>query len=770
MGCAFLDACRIRLCAVVALGAVAASANAEAPAPGPNDDGIEPIVVTAQRRSQDVQRVPISIQAFTAKAISDLGIKSSTDLGQVTPNITIALPSGVGNQPIITIRGIGLNDFDTNNAGPNGVYLDEVYLSSPASQTFQTFDLDRIEVLKGPQGTLYGRNTSGGAINFVSAKPTPELTGNFHIEYSSYNTVNVEGAVSGPVAQNLEGRIAVVENHSDGYLRNTYLNTNLGTQNYGVRGMLLDKLTDTFKVLVSVHGGQVDNPFPGYQFLGDFVPGTQFAAAPTVCSVQQTYANKCVDIFGYRHVGGFYDEASERLNRLRVNSAGGYIRADWTPGAVNFTSITAIEHLDKRDDEDGDATPDRLLEVTFGVRSTAVSQEFRASRSTDNYNWVAGLYYLHEDLHQNQPLSLLLSGDQYFGAGAFDGVAITQFDTSHQITDSYAGFGQGEYSITDKLKAVLGGRYTSEFKSFQYDGSAQYQAGGEGNFGPLIQTADSHQHLADSAFSWRAGLNYQLTETVMAYGSAATGFKSGVFNGSFLSTNAAEIARQLEPVRPETVRAYEVGIKSSFFDRRLIANAALFYNDYRDMQVFILAPPVAGGLGATVNVLDNAKKAHTDGIDLSLVGKPWSNLTLSAQVGLLETKLDQFVADRDPLQPNYSGNQLPMSPHVSAELAGDYRIPLGRNSVDVQLNASYKGHQFFDISNDPYITQSAYWIVNTRLGYLFNSDKIEVAAFVRNIAGQKYYVDKFDFTSGLGFIEGIVGTPMTIGVEFNAHY
>ena len=731
---------------------------------------IDTVVVTAQRRSQDIQKVPISVQAFNAKMITDLGIKTSTDLGQVTPNLTIALPSGVGNQPLITIRGIGLNDYDTNNAGPNGVYLDEIYLSSPSSQTFQTFDLQRIEVLKGPQGTLYGRNTSGGAINFVSAKPTDQFSGNLQVDYSSYNTVNLEGAVSGPLTDKLSGRLAFVENYSDGYVRDTYLGTNLGTQNYGVRGLLLYKPTNDLKILINIHGGQVDNPGPSYQFLGDFVPGTQGNATPMQCSVQQTYANKCVDWFGYQHQGGFYDEASYRKNMLKVNSLGASARVDWTVAGLTVTSLTAIEHLDKRDDENGSGTPDQLLDVIFGTRDLSVSQEFRVSQTTGRYNWVAGAYYLHESLYQNQPLYLFLSGDQFFGPGSFDGVASRSYDYNHQITDSYAVFGQGEYLLTSKLKLILGGRYTTEDKSFQYDGSIQYQEGGEGNFGPLTTTADNLQHLSDSAFSWRAGLNYDLTKDIMAYASAATGFKSGVFNGSFLSDNPAEITRQLKPVLPEKVTAYEVGVKSSFFDRRLIVDAALFYNDYRDMQVFVLVPPVSGGSGAPVNVLDNAQRAHTEGVDLSFMGKPIANLTLTAQVGLLATRLDQFIANADVTQPNYSGNQLPMAPHVSAELGGDYKIALGENQLDLQLNASYKSHQYFDISNDPYITQDGYWLANARIGYTFSSGRYEVATYAKNFLGQKYYVDKFDFTVPFGFIEGCIGAPTTVGVEFNAKF
>ena len=732
--------------------------------------GLQEIVVTAQRRAEGVQEVPISIQAFSGAQLQQMGIKSSVDIAQYTPNVDMALPSGAGNQPIITIRGIGLNDYDTNNSGPNGVYADEVYLSNPSSQTLQTFDLARVEVLKGPQGTLYGRNSSGGAINFISADPTDTPTAKFHADYSSYNTVNLEGAVSGPIADDLTGRFSFVENHSGGYVHNTYLDQNNWMQNWAARTILQYKNADGLKVTFNLHGGQVNNPFGGYQVLGDFVPGTQLNATPTECSVQQVYANQCVDLFGYRHVGGFYDEASESQNSTKINSIGSHVRVEYTLNDFTLTSITAIEHLDKEDIEDGDATPNRSLEVAFGVQSNQATQEFRVSRTTENYNFVAGLYYLAENLHQNQPLYALLDGDKFFGAGSFDGIATEQFDTSRQVTQSYAGFGQFEYDLLNNLKLVLGGRYTKERKSFSYDGSVQYQEGGINNFGPLIELANTERNLTDSAFSWRTGLNYNIAKSVMAYVSASTGFKSGLFNGTFLSTNPAEIARQLDPVSPEKVLAYEVGIKSSFLNERMIVNAAAFYNDYRDMQVFVQIAGVPGGSGLPLNVLDNAKKAYTEGVELTMTGKPLPQLTLSAQGGLLKTKLTDFIAGRDLDQPDYTGNQLPLAPRASANLAADYHIPIGPNDLDLQVNANYKSHQFFDVSNDPLITQNAYWIANARMAYQFASDRYEVAAYVRNIANKEYYVDKFDLTTPFGFMEGIVGTPRFFGIEFNGRF
>jgi iron complex outermembrane receptor protein len=763
------------LLAGTALGAalglvVPGLALAAAPEAAPNQ--VQEIVVTAQRRSENIQQVPLSVQAFTAKTINDLGIKSSADLGQVTPNVDIAMPAGAGNQPIITIRGIGLNDYDTNNAGPNGIYVDEVYLSSPASQTFQTFDLQRIEVLKGPQGTLYGRNTSGGAINFISNKPTDQFEADFHAEYSTFNSFNFEGGVGGPIAPNLDARAAVVVNESQGYGHNELTgNHEDGANNYATRLQLLWKPTDNLKVLFNVHGGQVDNRPTEYRHLGDLNPSTGVQ-----CTVAQTNGGDCVDLFGYGTPKGFYDGAYNRQAHLKVNSLGSYLRADYTAGSITYTSITSFEHNDKIHPEDSDASPNRLLEIDFGVRSNTFTQELRAAGTEGKFNWVGGLYYLHEDLHQNQPIYLFLDFDDFggfgvpAGPGAGDGIAEQAFDYSHQVTDAYAVFGQGDYALTDKLKLTLGGRFTSEQRSFHYVGLLQTQEGGMDSFGPAKLLADSTPSLDKSAFSWRAAADYHFTDRIHAYASVATGYKSGDFNGSFLSTVPSEIALQLKPVQPETVTAYEVGIKGSAFDNRLVLDLAAFYNDYQNMQVFVLVPPPPGTADLDVNVLDNARKAHTEGVDAELIARPLSGLTATFNLGLLETRLDTFVSHVSPLQTNYSGNQLPLSPHASFASLLDYKLPVGEGKFDFQASATYKSHQFFDISNDPYTTQNGYWLENLRVAYDFPNERWEVAAFVRNLSDQKYYLDEFDLTVPFGFIQGITGAPRSFGVEVNYRY
>jgi iron complex outermembrane receptor protein len=721
---------------------------------------LETIVVTAQRHTENIQEVPISIQAISGKEIQKFGIKSSSDLSALTPDVDIALPDGAGSQPIITIRGVGLNDYSTNNSGPNGVYVDEVYLSASASQSFQTFDLERVEVLKGPQGTLYGRNTSGGALNFITVKPTDAFTEDFHVEYSSFNTINLEAAIGGPITDGLDGRFAVVKNNSQGFINDAYTGGKSNGANNGAGRLLLEyKKIENLTVLLNAHGGYVDNRPAEYRHIGDLNPTTGVQ-----CNVSQTLAGQCVDLFGYGTPPGFYDGSFNRAENLTIRNYGTSVRADYNLNGITLTSISAVEHNNKLHPEDSDASPNRLLEVDFGVVSTEITQEFRASQSTNQYDWVAGAFYMHENLKQNQPLMVLLDFDNFFGPGSGNGVAGIYFDNSTQITDSYAAYGQADYKLTNALKLTLGARYTTEHKSFDYDASQELQGNGINNFGPITPIVDSHQSLNDGAFSWRTALNYDITDAIMAYASAATGFKGGIFNGGFLSNVPIQVERQLEPIAPEKVTSYEVGLKSTAWDRRAIANVAAFFNDYKNMQIPVYIPFSSGtgnGTNIPLGILTNATTVHTEGVEFEFHVKPLPELTLTANAAILRTRIESFVG-----QPTYVGNQLALSPHSTISTIADYTIPLGGNTLNLELNANYKSQQYFDPTEDQYTKQDPYWLANGRVAYVFG--RWETAAFVRNIADKHYFVDMFDLSS-LGFIQGIYGTPRTFGVEVNYH-
>lgn len=741
---------------------------------------LDEVVVTAQKRSQNVQTIPITIQTLNAKAINDLGIKSSTDVAEVMPNVDIALPSGAGNQPIITIRGIGLNDFDTNNTGPNGVYVDEVYLSSPGSQTFQVFDLDRIEVLKGPQGTLYGRNTSGGALNFISAKPTDTFTADVHAGYSTFDTFSLESAIGGPIASGLDGRFALVKNTSDGYMSNALTgNHENGANDIATRLLLSYKPFSNVTMLFNIHGGQVYTRPTEYRHVGVFqpsAPGTQndpvqfnAAGSPVQCSLQQVSAGGCVDLFGYGTPQGFYNGAFDRQENLVVHNLGSNLRIDYALGSVTFTSISAFEHFDKFHPENSDASPNRLLDIDFGVNSNTITQEFRAAQNLGNLHWVLGIYNLDEWLSQDQPAFALLDFDKFYGAGSGNGAAEILFDNSNQITTSGAVFGQADYALTDKLKLTLGGRFTDESKKFRISESQELQDNGINNFGPNTPLWNFNKSSYNSAASWRTALDYSFTKRILAYVSASSGFKSADFNGGFLSSSPAEANVQTNPVAPEKVLAYELGLKTELWDRHLLFDVSMFYNDYRDMQVFTQINPVAGGSGLPLLILTNAPKAHTDGVDLQMVAKPIRYLTASLNVGLLAAKIDELISaiNTSGATGSYAGNTLPLAPKTSLSGILDYKIPFESGTLDLQANANYRTKQYFDTTNDPLITQRGYWLENARIAYAFDQGIWELAAVGRNLSNQKYVTDAFDESNPFGFVQEIVGTPRSFGAQLN---
>lgn len=737
--------------------------------------GVDDIVVTAQKRSERVQDVPITIQVLTRRDTQKLGVKSTTDIAQFVPNVTIGLPGGVGNQPVIVIRGIGVNDFNANNSGPNGLYLDEVYLSAPAVQSSPVFDVERIEVLKGPQGTLFGMNTSGGAISLTTVKPSDAFSADASAEVSSYGTVRLEGALGGPILDGVDGRLAVVRTTSDGFMHNLLLDRREnGVDNLAIRGALRFEPAGNFSLLVNAHWNRVDNRPAEYRHIGTFAPGTQGDPAPTVCSVAQTNAGRCVDLFGYGTPAGFYDGQFNRSAHLRLNNIGGFVRAEYDLKNIVLTSLSSVETSTKRFPEDSDASPDRLLEIDPNVDSWTYTQEFRASLNTPRFKASAGVYGLYEILKQDQILRLFQDFDKYggfgvpAGPGSGDFIASIISDRSRQRTKSYAAYAQADYRLLPRLQLTLGGRISKQDRSFDYVGDAAVQDGGQDSYTPPIPTANVSRSESNTAFSYRVALNYQPVQDIHACASIASGYKAALFNGGFLSTVPAEIDLQLQPVRPERVTAYEAGIKAGLFDRRLTIDASLFYNDYHDLQVYVLVPGVAGGL--PVSVLDNAPQAHTEGLDLSIAARPFRGLTINGQLGLLRTRLDTFVADRDVSAPDYSGNRLPLAPRTSGLVSVDYQHPLFGGVVDLTYAGSYKGQQFFDVSNDPYASQDGYWIHDARISFSPHGGRFEIAAYVRNFTDRQYYAYKFNLTQPLGFIQAIVGTPRSAGLQLTARF
>jgi len=753
--------------AVVGFGVAAACLlpyGARAQSDSKQGAALETIVVTAQKRSQSVQKIPMTIDALDRRRLKQLGLTSSDQISGYVANVQIGLPSGRGNQPDITIRGVGLNDYNSNNAGPNAVYIDDVYMSAPASQTFQTFDLDRIEVLKGPQGTLYGRNANGGAINYVAARPTDEFYATEDATYGSYNTWTTETVVNGPIAQGVTGRIAVVHNYSDGYYHDeTDGKTTNGANDYAWRGQLAIKPNDELDIDLNLHGGLVDRRPDEYHQLGTL----QSAFGPP-CATDAVLAGQCVDFYGYKSPGNLYEGYYNRDQKLKVRGTGGYARVNYDLDDIKLTSITAVESSNRFQPEDTDAEPYQLLELNYIAKSQEISQELRANFGRPGWTWLAGLSYLHESLLDAQVGDVLVGLDGFLGTGAGDGAAEIAAVADRQTTNSSAGYVQTDITLLDGLQLTLGGRYTYETKDFDAAGFLSLEGvnAPSGAFGPLAPVYHFIRHLANAATSGRAALSYTIRPGLLTYASLTTGFKSGGFNGGLLDSDPAVAFRQLQPIRPETITSYEAGVKSGFLNDRLRVNAAGFYYQYHDLQIFNLVPAAANG-GLPVNVLTNAPLATIKGIDAELDVKPLPELTLGLSLGYLDTALGTFVNGAGTSAAvTYTGKQFPLAPRFTLAASAVYAIPLANGDrIELSSQASYRTLQFFDSSNDPLTTQPAYWLLDLRAEYQTGDGKWRVAAFARNVTDTHYLNYALDLGSPFGLIQQVVGQPRLVGGE-----
>jgi iron complex outermembrane recepter protein len=729
-----------------------------ATAQGTEISQLDQIVVTAQKREQNIQQVGVSVTALDGDNLRDMGVSESIGIASQTPNLSIGLPVGEGNQPSIFLRGVGLNDFNTNNSGPIGVYNDEVYLSVINAQNFLLFDLDRVEVLRGPQGTLYGRNTTGGAVKFVSKRPTQELEAYARVNYSTFDSVKFEGALGGPISNSWAGRVSVVKNNSDGHINNLLTSRDAnGVDVFGARAQLEGRISDVFNVLLNVHGSTNRSPAPQYKHQG--LLADPLAGSP--CTIAQAMAGGCFDALGYSDTSGFYDGEYDREGGIDRENLGASLTANLDLGSVTVTSVTSYEYADSFVEEETDASPNRLLNIDYQTDARTFTQELRTAGNGERYNWLAGVFVLVEDLDQNQTVDLFRdlrplveSIDPVAFPGGFDPVGASPvqapiFFSRHlgdQDTKTYAVFGQLEYDLTDDLRIILGGRYTNESRDFLQ--STRFE---EPDFEvPLFEVA---REIDNGRASWKVGAEYKLSDDALAYASVSTGFKSGGFNGGFLF-DPAETA----PYGEETILAYEAGLKTSWFDERMILNAAGFYYDYEDLQIFTLIN--SGGL--PLSVLTNAGNARIYGAEVELRARPAEGLNVQLALGLLDSELQDFVNFGGE---DFSGNSLVLSPEVNFSGFTQYVIPLGASgSIAAQTDFNYQSKVFFDTANNPLLSQDAYWLWNARIAYRSPDNKWELAGFVRNIGNEEYFTYAVDL-SDFGFNQFMRGMPRVLGVE-----
>jgi len=722
-------------------------------AAAPAAEPLEEIVVTAQRREQNLQDVSISIAAFSGKDLQALHADQPLQISTLTPGLFAAGSRGDAN-PIFTMRGIGLNDVFSNNNPTVGVYVDEVVQPFTPMLGFQMFDLDRVEVLKGPQGTLYGRNTTGGAINFISRKPSAEESGYATVGWSRFDRADVEAAIGGPISESWQGRIAAkTTQQSGGWQTNEVTGRTIGkVDRTSVRGQLRWLASDAVEVLLKGDYFRDDSDQQLREHVG-------FLAAPFSFTPCQGFLNGVRDEAGCVDFLGYSDTNPDRRTvansalygyKAKTDAWDGALTVNWKLPGATLTSITGYSKYKRTAGDDSDGSPLIQLDSLFTDDIKSFTQELRLASGDKSspLTWVVGGFYSSDQIDGD----ILQALDQH--------IFQTRVDTDWtQKTDSFALFGQAEYMLTEHWRLIAGLRYTNEEKKFRYDSIDLNPFGTSQNLPTPV--AGIHSKLKENNTSGRLGLDYVVSKDLLLYASASKGFKSGGYKAA-IAFNPAE----LDPFTGENLYAYEIGAKSTLLDGKLQLNGALYYYDWRDFQAYVTE--IRGGIN--VVVLSNAGNAEVKGGEIELVAHPVQDLTLRAAANYMDSKITKFNAA--PGASDFAGNHLANAPDFTFSGLARYEFPLGGSpyKLFVSGDGSYRTRTYYSVSNYKQYSQEAFWLLNAELGVRQAEDRWQASIWGRNLADKLYVSQSYDNFGGIFPSQDFLGDPRTYGVSFTVRF
>ena len=734
------------------------------------------VVVTAQRREQNIQDVGIAVTPLSDEALKDLNITTATDIVRAVPSLKMNAYSSA--QVVFNIRGVSQNDYGDQQEPPVAVYQDDSYSSSINLASFPVFDLARVETLRGPQGTLFGRNATGGAIQFISRKPTDEFEGYTDLTVGSYNQVILDGALSGPLGDSVQGRFAFIVNQDDGHLEsiNPGISDLGGNDHYALRGTLAWQPGDATDVQTILRYLKADGETqaglyshepacPNAQNQGEFTP------ADFACPFWGTGPGEAGT--GYRNDDIIPSRGGDPWKTAEIEPSfvdreifGGQLRVDHNFGEATFTSITDYQTSEKFYTEGGDASPVEGVYFFQGSDLDQVSQEFRLAWSAGPHEMVGGLFYMDVD------------GD-YTGKFADPFYGYDPDVAFSQQTTSYAAFFQDEWSLNDRWKLIGGLRYWHDTREGAYFASAPEVPGlsvpvtiifnkneifpnTTDQTGVLVTPGDAESTFDD--VTARVELDYRASDDVLLYASYNRGSKSGGFT---FSTGTPYGGTEVDfvngiPFDPETLNAFELGMKSNLAGGLATLNLSAFYYDYKDYQAFSQISQVQ-----TVTNQD----ATAQGLEVELNAAPTDGLTLQLGASFMDSEVKDI---RLPDQLTIVDHDLPQAPSVSANALARYEFPLGNGTASIQGDVLYTDDFCFTTLCAPVEAEESYTVANARIGYAAPDGQWEIAAFVNNLFEEEYRVYAFDSSLFSGVVAGVYGKPLTYGLtvswRFGAGY
>lgn len=714
----------------------------------PERGGMDVVIVTAERRSEDVQEIPLALSAFGADDIQNFGVGSIENIAPRIPSFYFG--SFGAARPQLYIRGIGTRSFDPGSESSVGVFVDDVYMGRTSGSFGSLKDIERIEVLRGPQGTLYGRNTIAGAINVISKSPTPEYGGHIEIGASDFNGFDVQGAVGGPLNEDKSAmfRVAGWRTYREGYLTNlTTGNTFQGIDNAGGRARLLFEPTDRFTVdLIAeiTHDGSEGG-------FGGINQGTGPSAAGAPANPNTVFfapaSRVPVTPVDLRHARLSIDPALDR-NTISYTGKLSYDFDDLT-----LTSITGYRKLDISDSRDLEGSSLDVLNQSSRENSEQITQELRLTSDPNGAfsfggkaRWILGAFYYQDDSDRTDTFGVGI--DSVVRAAA--GTPATDVASSVYSIESYAYFGQVDIDLTDNLGLTLGARYSNDDKTARQGGTTTDAA-------PIIAAAFTTTNSASyDSFDPRVVLTYKINDDMNVYASYSTGFKSGGFQYVPFSLAQANVL-----FNPEDITAYEIGYKSEWLDNRLRINAATFYYDYKDLQVSRIID--AGG--APVSLISNAASSSIKGFDLEVLAQPIPELELSLAYGYLDAQYDEYVFNTTL---DFSGTTMVRAPKSTINVGAEWTVPFADNDLSFRADYAYLSKFFHEPgegsnvygSGIPLTVEDGYGLLDLRVAY--RTPNWTLTGYVTNATDEEYRRT----VNALGStIVGFAGQPRIYGVK-----
>jgi iron complex outermembrane receptor protein len=731
-----------------------------APAPpaepvAPSEDDavhLEEVVITARKTEESLQKVPVSVSAITAGELQRRSIDSLSTVGQSTPNFTFSQQGNSGRSAgVVYIRGVGQADTRPTYDPAVGIYIDGVYLGRMQGNDLGMMEVERVEVLRGPQGTLFGKNTSGGAVNVITKQPDASadgFSGRLQSTVGSRNRIDTVANVNLPLVTDKAALLLSGSRRlQDGYGERVDGQDTGSTDRESGRVSLLLKPWDNFSALLSADTTTYDetNAVMKLVFVNTAAGTIAALNANTDPDYDSTWLSPS-DFFSY----------GTGPNSSRGRLWGSALTLNLDAGWAALKSITAYRHNDVDSELDPDNSPITVIDAYDSTQQHQVSQELQATGKSldDRLSWVFGLYYFTEDASNRTAYPLLtpLLGDS------------ASFSNIYSIVnDSIAAYGQGSYSLTKKLRVTAGIRFTRDDKDVERQN--QTFPGGVPREPTTTKTASSDD------VSPRLGLDYQWTPTLMTYVSAAKGYKGGGFNG-----RASKVVDFTE-FDPEIVWTYELGLRSDLFDRRVRFNATAFYSDYTDFQLQTAGSTSVDNVPTPFNIVTNIPKAQIVGGEIELAVVPATGLKLTSGLGLTYAKYTELPTDEKFLAASAitEDSKFVNSPELSATFAAEYTRPL-TDTLDVtgRVDYAHKSEIFYNFANSAYLRQAPYGLLNARLTFEHRPKQLSLSLFGTNLTNEHYIVGGFDDATvpnpGLGFTFVNMASPREFGVSVQVRF